>query len=156
MSEHGRKAIELFEDGYNCAQSILAAFSDETGLGFEESLRLASSFGGGMGRLREVCGAVSGMFLVVGAKYGYTDPHDKRAKDEQYRLIQELAKKFEEAEGTIICRDLLGLPYRRDNPESDPRSLHYYHTRPCAAYVEQAAVIMDGYIASRKETGSHE
>ncbi len=156
MKEHGQKAKELFENGYNCAQSILAAFSDETGLGFEESLRLASSFGGGMGRLREVCGAVSGMFMVVGAMYGYSDPRDKMAKDEHYRLVQELAKQFEMAEGTILCRELLGLPYRRDNPETDPRSLQYYHTRPCNAYVEQAAIILDGCIASRKETDSHE
>lgn len=156
MSDHQQKAKELFETGYNCAQSILAAFCDETGLEFEESLKLASSFGGGMGRLREVCGAVSGMFLVVGAKYGHTDPHEKRAKDEQYRLIQELAKKFEEAEGTIICRELLGLPYRRDKPETDPRNLQYYHTRPCAAYVQRAAIILDECIANRKEIEHHE
>ena len=77
MSAHSDLARKLFKKGYNCSQSVFAAFCDETGLDMETALKIASSFGGGMGRLREVCGAVTGMFMVVGMKYGYTDPSSK-------------------------------------------------------------------------------
>ena len=150
MSGHVQQAKELFEEGYSCSQAIFAAFADETGLEFETALKIASSFGGGMGRLREVCGAVSGMFLVVGAKYGYTDPQDKCSKDEHYCLIQVLAKKFQEREGTIICRELLGREAGWDNPKSDERIRDYYNTRPCTRFVVEAATILDEYIVSRK------
>jgi C_GCAxxG_C_C family probable redox protein len=149
MSEHAKQAQELFEKGYNCSQAIFAAFSDETGMEFETAIKISASFGGGMGRLREVCGAVSGMFLVAGAKYGYTDPEDKFAKDEHYRLIQCLAKKFQEREGTIICRELLGRDAGWDNPNSDERNRDYYNARPCTRFVVEAALILDEYIDSR-------
>ena len=91
MSKHSDYAKELFKRGYNCSQSVLVAFCDETGLDIEDALKISSSFGGGMGRLREVCGAVSGMFMVVGMKYGYTDPTDKQKKSEHYNIIQSLS-----------------------------------------------------------------
>jgi C_GCAxxG_C_C family probable redox protein len=150
MSGHTQQAVELFEKGYNCSQAIFAAFCDETGVDSETALKISASFGGGMGRLREVCGAVSGMFLVVGAKYGYAKPDDRVAKDEHYRLIQELAKKFKEHEGTIICSELLGREAGWDNPNSDERTRDYYNLRPCAKFVVEAAIILDEYIASRK------
>ncbi len=150
MSVHVQLAKELFEKGYSCSQSIFAAFQDETGLDMETALKISSSFGGGMGRLREVCGAVSGMLLVVGAKYGYTMPDDKSAKDEHYRLIQDLAKEFKEREGTIICRELLKLSAGWDNPKSDERTRQYYNTRPCTNFVMEAAIILDEYIVKRK------
>ena len=150
MSGHEQLAKELFEQGYSCSQAIFAAFADETGVELETALKISSSFGGGMGRLREVCGAVSGMFLVVGAKYGYTDPKDKVAKDEHYRLIQSLAKEFKSREGTIICRELLGREAGWDNPKSDERIRDYYNARPCTRFVVEAAMILDEYILKRK------
>ncbi|HHW46707.1 MAG TPA: C_GCAxxG_C_C family protein [Clostridiales bacterium] len=148
MSPHSTLAKELFLKGYNCAQSVFAAFCDETGLDFETALKLASSFGGGMGRLREVCGAVTGMFVVAGLKYGYTDPANKKAKTEHYRLIQYLAKQFEKENGSIICRELLGISNKRDNPVPEDRSENYYIKRPCAELVERAARILDEYISN--------
>ena len=150
MSVHSDLARELFRKGYNCSQSIFAAFCDETGLGIDTALKIASSFGGGMGRLREVCGAVSGMFMVVGMKYGYTDPSDKKAKTEHYRVIQDLAKQFEKENGSIICRELLGLSKKADNPVPEDRTDSYYRKRSCAELVEQAARILDEYILNKK------
>jgi C_GCAxxG_C_C family probable redox protein len=150
LSVHSDLARELFRKGYNCSQSIFAAFCDETGLGIDTALKIASSFGGGMGRLREVCGAVSGMFMVVGMKYGYTDPSDKKAKTEHYRVIQDLAKQFEKENGSIICRELLGLSKKADNPVPEDRTDSYYRKRPCAELVEQAARILDEYILNKK------
>lgn len=146
MSKHSELAKELFEKGYNCAQSVFAAFCDETGLDLNTSLKIASSFGGGMGRLREVCGAVAGMFMVAGMKYGYTDPSDKKAKTKHYKLIQDLAKQFEKENGSIICRELLGLSIKHDNPTPADRNENYYKKRPCAELVEQAARMLDEHI----------
>jgi len=102
MSAHSDLARELFKKGYNCSQSVFAAFCDETGLSNDTALKISSPFGGGMGRLGEVCGAVTGMFMVVGMKCGYADASDKQAKTELYRLIQDLAKQFEKENGSII------------------------------------------------------
>lgn len=154
VSKHSGQAVELFRKGYNCSQSVFAAFCDETGMEFDDSLRLSSSFGGGMGRLREVCGAVSGMFMVVGMKYGYTDPADKSAKTEHYRLIQSLAKEFETGNDSIICRDLLKLGAPRDIPVPEDRTKAYYSKRPCVELVECAARILDEYIEEKENGGT--
>lgn len=146
LSKHSDYAKELFKKGYNCSQSVFAAFCDETNLDFEDALKISSSFGGGMGRLREVCGAVSGMFMVVGVKYGYTDPTDKIKKSEHYKLIQSLAKRFEEKNSSLICRELLGLTVKQDSPIPEDRTEAYYKKRPCAELVEYAAQILDEYI----------
>ncbi len=147
MSKHSDQAVSLFREGYNCSQSVLGAFCDETGLSFELSMKLASSFGGGMGRLREVCGAVSGMFLVIGAKYGYTSPKDAADKAAHYQLVQSLAKEFESENGSIICRELLGLPAQQaDDPTPAARTEDYYRKRPCAQMVACAAEILDRYL----------
>jgi C_GCAxxG_C_C family probable redox protein len=150
MSAHSDLAGELFKKGFNCSQSVFAAFCDETGLDTETALKIASSFGGGMGRLREVCGAVTGMFMVAGMKYGYTDASDNKAKTEHYRLIQDLAKQFEKENGSIICRELLGISIKYDNPLSEARNENYYRKRPCAELVEQAARILDEYILNKE------
>lgn len=94
MNNHQERAEALFKQGYNCAQSVFAAYSDELGMDMETALKLSSSFGGGMGRLREVCGAVSGMFMVAGLKDGYSDPTDKEAKANHYKLIQKLVNTY--------------------------------------------------------------
>ena len=137
-------AKEYFLKGYNCAQSVAMAFADLTGLSESESARLASSFGGGLGRMREVCGAVSGMALVAGALYGYDDPRVPGASQKQYALVQELAGKFREANGSIICRELLG-DRSQVTATPEPRTAEYYKKRPCAELVQMAAQILDDY-----------
>lgn len=144
--EHGKKAAELFSEGFNCAQAVFLAFEDLYDMDHETALRLSSSFGGGMGRLREVCGAVSGMFMVAGVLYGYDDPKAQAEKAEHYKRIQELAEKFRAENGSIVCRELLGLSKGPDNPKPELRTAEYYKKRPCKELVEMAADIMDAYI----------
>lgn len=112
-------------------------------LDFETALKLASSFGGGMGRLREVCGAVSSMFMVAGLKYGYIDPKDRALKQKHYELIQNLSQRFKGKNGSIICRELLGLDLRHDSPMPEARSEDYYKKRPCAELVKCSSEIID-------------
>ena len=139
--EYAAKAKELFLNGYNCSQAVLLAFDDVTGLDTETAARLASSFGGGMGRLREVCGAVSGMFMVAGLTNGYDDPKAKEEKAAHYALIQTLADDFKRENGSIICRELLGLN-ADGSPVPAPRTAEYYKKRPCAELVGDAARII--------------
>ncbi len=145
MEDKAVIAEELFRQGYNCSQAVVAAFSEELGIDRETALRLSSSFGGGMGRLREVCGAVSGMFMVAGLRYGYSDPKDSAAKAEHYRRIQALAERFKEENGLIVCRELLGLKSGPDNPVPEQRTPGYYQKRPCAELVKCAAAIIQEY-----------
>ncbi len=145
-SEYAKKALALFEEGYNCAQSVFLAFEDVYAIDRKTALMLSSSFGGGMGRLREVCGAVTGMFMVAGLLYGYDSPQDDVKKQEHYERIQYLAKEFQEINGTIICRELLGLPEGKDNPTPSARTAEYYQKRPCGQLVAIAAAIMEQYI----------
>lgn len=151
MSQHSKKAIELFKQGYNCSQAVFGAFCDETGISFEEAMKLSSSFGGGMGRMREVCGAVTGMFMVVGLKYGYFDPKDTAAKAEHYKLIQALADNFKAANKSIICRELLDVDKKEKSPVPEERTEAYYRKRPCVDLVTDAAEILDKYINNREE-----
>ncbi len=143
--EHKEKAAELFLQGYNCAQAVAVAFCDVTGLDEEFTAKLASPFGGGMGRLREVCGAVSGMLMVLGHLYGYDSSDDDGKKKEVYAQVQELAKEFQKMNGSIICRELLKNPPTDPNPS--PRTAEYYAKRPCARMVMTAAQLMDDFIA---------
>ena len=142
--DRGTKAAELFLNGYNCAQAIAVAFSDVTGLDKDFSARMASSFGGGMGRMREVCGAVSGMLMVAGLLYGYDTPSDDVSKKSHYTLVQELAGQFRERNGSIICREILKNP--PSDPAPSPRTAEYYASRPCARMVYTAAEILEQYI----------
>ena len=143
--DHRTKAAELFVNGYNCAQAMLVAYCDETGLTPEFSAKLASSFGGGMGRMREVCGAVSGMLMVAGLLYGYDTPGDDTVKKEHYQLVQYLAGKFREEAGSIVCREILKNPPSDPNPT--PRTAEFYRVRPCARMLVLAAKILDAYMA---------
>lgn len=145
MTDHSIYAAELFMKGYNCAQAVMVAFCDMTGLEEGYAAKMVSSFGGGMGRLREVCGAVSGMLAVAGILYGYDDPQDDAAKKAHYALVQELAGKFREQAGSIVCRELLKNP--PSDPKPSPRTEEYYKQRPCARFVYLAAQILDEYIA---------
>jgi len=142
---YGERAAALFTQGYNCAQAVAVAFRDLTGLTPEFSARMASSFGGGMGRMREVCGAVSGMLLVAGILYGYDDADEGEAKKAHYTLVQELAGRFKERNGSIICREILKNP--PSDPAPSPRTAEYYAQRPCAKMVYDAADILEAYIA---------
>ncbi len=139
-------AMANFMKGYNCSQSIALAFADLVPMDESTLLKMASSFGGGMGRLREVCGSVSGMFMIAGLLYGYDGPETGEVKAEHYARIQELAKRFEEKHGTIICREMLGLSVRHDTPVPEARTTEYYKKRPCAEIIGDAAEILDQFI----------
>lgn len=145
-SIYAQKAMNLFREGYNCSQSVFLAFENCYGLDRQTALKISSSFGGGMGRLREVCGAVSGMFMVAGMLYGYDDPKDHEAKTAHYKRIQELARKFREVNGSIVCRDLLGLGAGGDEHVPEKRTEEYYKKRPCVQLVGLAAAIMEAYM----------
>jgi len=147
MTDHRQRARELFLMGYNCAQATLAAFADVTGLSEEESIRLASGFGAGMGGMRGTCGAVTGMFMAADMLYGYTSPTDSKAKAAHYGLIRELAEEFRALNGTDRCGELL-----KDSPKAQTpmtRDAEYYASRPCTGLVEDAAGILDGLIQRR-------
>ena len=143
---HSERAVELFVEGYNCAQAVAAAFGDLTGLDEKTAAKMASCFGGGMGRMREVCGAVSGMLMVAGILYGYDDPKATKEKRELYAQVQAMAGRFREELGSIVCRDLLKNPPSDPNPT--PRTEQFYKDRPCARMVATAARIMDEFIES--------
>lgn len=140
------KAEELFRKGYNCCQSVFAAFADELGMSVEEAAKIASPFGAGFGKLREVCGAVSGMTLAAGYLKGYDDPADYESKKALYALIQKMCAEFEEQKGTIICRELLGLQKGEDLSEPSVRTEEYYKSRPCISACRTAAEIAEKYL----------
>ncbi|MBQ8910903.1 MAG: C_GCAxxG_C_C family protein [Oscillospiraceae bacterium] len=139
------QAIGYFMEGYNCAQAVLLAFSDVVGLDEKTCAKLSSSFGGGMGRMREVCGAVSGMLMVAGLLYGYDGPEEGQVKKEHYARVQELAEEFRAEAGSIICREILKNP--PSDPAPSPRTAQYYAQRPCARMVALAVRSMEQYIA---------
>ncbi len=141
---HSEYAAKLFYDGYSCSQAIAVAFCDVTGLEPNFAAKMASSFGGGIGRLREVCGAVSGMLLVAGLLYGYDTNDDATAKKEHYARVQELAGIFREKIGSIVCREILKNP--PSDPTPTPRTEAFYKERPCVHMVITAAEILDQYI----------
>lgn len=140
------KAMALFHEGYNCAQSVVLSFADVLELDEATLSRMSCSFGGGMGRLREVCGAVSGMFMVAGLLWGYEGPETGEVKAAHYARIQELAREFEACNGAIVCRELLGFSQKRDAPTPEQRTAAYYQKRPCAELVGSAAEILEHYL----------
>lgn len=150
MTKHEEKARMLFLEGYNCAQAVYAAFCDVTGVDAEDALRLSSSFGGGIGRLREVCGAVSGMAMVAGAVAGYSEAKAPEKKDAHYALIQRLCTSFKTEFGSYICRELLALPTGPYEPTPAKRNRAFYQRRPCADFVAGAARILDAWLEERE------
>ncbi len=140
--EKAKLAKSFFEQGYNCAQAVLLAFCEETGFTLEQAAKLASGLGGGMGRMREVCGAVSAMFLVEGYLNGYADPTAKEQKAALYARVRTLADAFKQKNGSIICRDLLLETEVTPGYEPEQRTEAYYQRRPCGCYVEDAARIL--------------
>ena len=150
MTFHEQKAVELFRSGCNCSQAVFLAFSELTGFDEKTALRLSSSFGGGLGRLRETCGAVSGAALVAGVLWGYDDLTDKSLKTQHYRFVAEMAHKFSDIFGSYTCREILGIPDYKYSPEPDDRTAEYYLKRPCEKCIAAAARILDEEIEKRK------
>ena len=142
--DHGLKAAELFLSGYNCAQAVAVAFHEELGLTEKQAARMASAFGGGMGRMREVCGAVSGMLMVLSQLYGYDTPGDDISKKRLYGEVQALAAGFRAKNGSIICREILKNPPSDPNPT--PRTAEFYAKRPCAKMVMTAARLLEQFM----------
>lgn len=152
MATKAEKAKQLFKNGHNCAQAVVCAFADEINMSEDTAYMLASSFGGGLGRMREVCGAVSGMAMVAGLLYGYKPGDEPDKKAAHYVLIQSLAGKFKDENGSIICRELLTGPQANStSPTPEKRTDEYYKKRPCAELVECAAKIMEEYINSKEK-----
>ena len=140
MNKHEELALKYFNEGYNCAQSVFAAFHEEMGIEEKTAFRISSAFGGGMGGLREVCGAVTGMFMVLSNLYGYDDASEKDKKKELFGNIQALAEEFKKEYGTIICRDLLASPKAK---EYEPKG---GHAGICFEYVKKAARMTSEFI----------
>ena len=149
MKSRTEQAVELFKEGFNCSQSVFAAYADLFGMDKETALRVSASFGGGIGRMREVCGAANGMFLVAGMLTGATEGKDQEAKKNNYEVVQRLAAEFKkENRGTYICRELLGL--NKDGTKialgdttPEARTEEYYKKRPCLKTIEGAAAIVE-------------
>ena len=150
--DYGTRAKENFLNGYNCCQAVFLACTDELGLDTETRAKIASSFGGGMGGMRQVCGAVSGMLMALGLHRGYTDPKDKEGKAAQYEVIRALADEFKRENGSIICRELLGLDENFKPKPPEARTEAYYKKRPCGELCQQAAEILEAYLKAHPET----
>ena len=152
--ERIEKAVALFKEGYNCSQSVVAAFADQYGFTREQALRMSASFGGGIGRMRETCGAACGLFMLAGLETGAIDGADREGKARNYALVQELADEFKRRNGALKCADLLGLSKKEpvvSTPEA--RTSQYYAKRPCVKMVEEAARIWCEYIENSVEKG---
>lgn len=140
------RAEELFRKGYNCSQSVFGAFNDVVGLDLDEAMKIASPFGAGFGKLREVCGAVTGMCMVAGYKNGYSNPTSMEEKKRVYKLIQDMCNEFKEKKGTYICRELLNLKAGEDLPEPAVRDENYYKSRPCIGACRTATEIIEKHL----------
>ena len=145
-------AVSLFKEGFNCSQSVVAAFADKYGFTREQALKMSASFGGGIGRMRETCGAACGLFLLAGLETGATEGADRDGKAANYALVQELAEEFKKRNGALRCADLLGLSKKEpvvSTPEA--RTDQYYAKRPCVKMVEEAARIWCEYLQKQRK-----
>lgn len=145
-SEKARKSMELFRQGYNCSQAVVGAWADEMGMDFETAIKVSSGFGGGMGRLREVCGSVSGAFMVLGMRYSTGLP-DPQSKKEMYEKIQAFAARFKEENkfNSIVCREILGLT-GKSNPTPAERTDEYYKKRPCPELIALSSALLEEFM----------
>ncbi|WP_455666818.1 C-GCAxxG-C-C family protein [Phocaeicola sp.] len=146
------RAVALFKEGYNCSQSVVAAFADLYGFTREQALHMSASFGGGIGRMRETCGAACGLFLLAGLEKCALEGSDRESKAANYALVQELAEEFKKRNGALRCADLLGLSKKEpvvSTPEA--RTDQYYAKRPCVKMVEEAAQIWCEYLENHRK-----
>lgn len=160
MESKREVAAALFREGYNCSQSVFAAYAKEYGIDKETALRLSASFGGGMGRMREVCGAFSGMLMVAGLETGATEGRDVAGKKANYDMVQKLASIYREKNGSIYCKDLLGLVKKGDsaaekeqmfdNTMPEKRTKEYYKKRPCLELIKQVCDIIEENVRGKK------
>ena len=148
---HREQAEQYFLSGYNCAQAVLCAFCDVTGIDHLTARKMASSFGGGMGKLREVCGALSGAFAVVGLLWGDYDVNDNKAKAAHYATVRGIAEEFIGLHGTINCAELVKGIANAKGSDPHERTPEYYKTRPCVRFVGDAAEIVDKTIERMKK-----
>jgi len=146
LEKRTEQALTYFNDGYNCSQAVFMAYSDLYNMDKELAAKISSSFGGGMGRLREVCGAVTGMFMVLGLHYPATDVKDKAAKTTNYASVQRTAAEFKQEMGSFICADLLKIKRAPENPTPSERNVKYHALRPCDRCVAMAAEILGNEI----------
>ncbi len=144
MSAHSDRAAELFKQGFNCSQAVFAAFCDEFDMDEETALKVSAGLGGGVGRLREVCGTVTGASMVAGMLYGATDGNDHEKKALTYQKVQQIVDEFKKLNPSIVCRELLGLsPTASTPPTPEHRTDEFYKKRPCAQLVEDSAKAVD-------------
>ena len=141
-------ALSLFKSGCNCAQSVFAAYADLLGMDTETALKMSSAMGGGIGRMREVCGTVSAMAMLAGLKEGNADPEDEEAKEHIYALVRRMSALFKEQQGTIICRELLGIEGMEESAKPSIRTPEFYASRPCGRIITCAAEIIEDVLFS--------
>lgn len=149
MKSRVQDAVDMFESGYACAQSVFVTYADLFGMDRETALKLSGAMSAGIGRMREVCGTVSAMAMLTGLKMGFTEPDEGETKTCCYAMIRRMSDAFRREQGTIICRELLGLPEGTEREESarpEPRTPEYYRSRPCSGAVRTAAGLIEAYL----------
>lgn len=137
------RAVEAFYGGCNCAQAVFSTYADLFGIDWQTAMNLTNSMGGGISRLREVCGTVSAIALLTGLKEGAVDPGDLKAREKVYQKTRDLLARFEEENGSLLCRELLGKLGRDMSARPSERTAEYYKKRPCAKFVASAAKIIE-------------
>ena len=150
------RAVDYFMQGYGCCQSVVAAFADMYGLDEKLALKIAAGFGGGVGRMRMMCGAVSGIVMLLGLEEGQTDGADREGKSHCYKIVQQLLEESKQQNGSIICAEILGLNGQEKAVNSyvaSERTAEYYKSRPCVAKVESAARIFAEYLEKKQSEG---
>lgn len=147
-----QKAVDLFKSGCNCSQSVICAYSDVFDMDEHTAMRVSEGFGGGMGRMRSVCGAVSGMFMLAGLKYSKGVPKDIETRTKVYSVVQQMAKDFKEKNGSIVCGDLLGINLPKDTGAvPTERSADFYKKRPCIGCISDCAGLVQKYLINEND-----
>ena len=152
LEDRIQRSVELFMQGYGCCQSVVCAFSDLYGLDEEMAFRIAAGFGGGVGRLRMMCGTVSALVILAGLEKGQTRGEDREGKAACYQLVRQLLETFKQRNGSVICAELLqmqGVKAETNTAQPDERNAEYYRVRPCARKVESAARVFAEYLESQ-------
>lgn len=152
LEQRIQRAVELFMQGYGCCQSVLCAFADRYGMDEEMALKVSAGFGGGVGRMRMMCGTCSALVILAGMEKGQTRGDDREGKAACYQLVRDLLETFRQRNGSIICAELLqmnGVKAETGTSQPDERNAEYYRVRPCARKVESAARVFAEYLSNR-------